>query len=363
MGVEAEIMSYPGFSHLELYLNEDYLLETDHWVLDTLLDVPLSEEGFHTLTVRAFDLQGVCNESSVGFQVVSTRGESSNLESFDGDQAEGWFFSGWVPDPFEGYDGSQSMKSASSQSVAITMKNFTEAGSIRFHVKHGAGNLEFLVDGKIKSRWFEREGWGDYAYAVPQGRHVFKWIASGENTCLDQVSFTPGLELHSPGEHFGGGIIFYLDSTAEHGLIAAGQDGEYNRINEIPWGCYGVAITAGNRAQSTSNGAANTLAIVSGCNQENIAARFCHHLSIREDDLTWDDWYLPALDELRLLYKNRDKLEGFDGQYYWSSTSFSTHAASVVDFRDGKHHGAQRNIPNVTGPVSAGIHVRPVRKF
>lgn len=362
IAVKAEVLSYAGFSHLELYLNEAFVLETEHWTIDTLLEIQLPAEATHTIKVIACDLQNHCNESSVNFQVLSPQGEAEDEESFDGDH-KGWFFSGWSPTNSEGYDDSQSMRSTSSQAISITRKHFDETGSVSFHVKNGLGTLVFLVDGKVKSRWFGKEDWGEYIYTVPQGEHVFKWIASVEDTYLDKISFTPGVEKHCPGEHFEGGIIFYLDSTAQHGLIAATDDGKYNGRFEIPWGCHGLAITAGNRAQSYTNGAANTLAIVRSCDWEQIAARYCNLLIVSEDGHAWDDWYLPALYELKTLYTNRDKLEGLGGQYYWTSTSFSTTAASVIDFQDGRHHGAHRNIPNVTGPVSAAIHVRPIRRF
>ena len=248
-------------------------------------------------------------------------------------------------------------------SVAITRKHFDEPGCISFYVEGGDGNLEFVVDGKRKALWFGKEDWGEYAYSIPQGEHVFKWIANAEDTYLDNISFSEGEEKHTQGEYYGGGTIFWVDSTARHGLIAAREDGDYHGIYEIPWGCYGQAITTGNRAQSTDNGAANTLAIVNSCDMEQIAARYCHDFSVLEDGHKWDDWYLPAIDELLKLYKNRDKLEGLGGDYYWSSTSYSAQAASVISFEDGSHHGANRNIPNVPGPVAAGIRVRPIREF
>jgi len=363
IGVQVEVMSYAGYNHMELFLDDAFITESGSWLIDTLIEIPQAEAAIHTIRVIACDTEGNCKESSVRFQVLTPQGESEDVETFQGNQAKGWFLSGWTPIDSEGFDDTQSLRSNSGQAVSITAKQFNEPGNISFHVKHGEGQLVFLVDGKVKSRWFGKENWGKYAYSIPQGEHIFKWIANAEGTYLDKISFTPGEEKHTQGEYFGGGTIFWVDSTAQHGLIATQEDGDYNGILEIPWGCYGQAITAGNRAQSKENGAANTLAIVNSCDMERIAARYCHDLSVVEDGHNWDDWYLPAIGELQLLYRQRDVLESLAGQYYWSSTSYSSGAASVIDFLDGRHHGAHRNIPNVTGPVAIGIHVRPVREF
>jgi hypothetical protein len=363
IGIQAEVMSHARFSHLELYLDDAFISESDSWHIDTLIEIPQAGAAIHTIKVVACDLEDNCRESSVRFQVLSPQGESEDVESFQGDQVKGWFLRGWTPIDSDGYDDTQSLRSTSGQAVSMTTKHFDEPGNISFHVKNGGEQLVFLVDGKVKSRWFGKEDWGEYAYSIPQGKHVFKWIANTEDTYLDKISFTPGVEKHTLGEYFGGGTIFWLDSTERHGLVAAMEDGNYHGKFEIPWGCYGQAITSGNRAESRDNGAANTLAIVSSCDMERIAARYCHDLSIQEDGQAWNDWYLPALRELQLLYWQRDVLEGLAGQYYWTSTSYSVSAASVIDFRNGSHHGAHRSIPNVTGPVAAGIHVRPVREF
>ena len=362
--IRAEADGRNTYSHMELYVEGLFALETPRWSLDTLLEFPLSEPGSLAITLRACDVFGQCRETSVSVEILEGQGESAVMETFNQANVEGWFLSAWAKVSEEGFDDLYALRSASGgAATAITRFTFPEAGHISFRVKGGEKCLDFLVDGRVKSRCFDQPGWGEYAFAIPPGEHVFKWIAREEGTSIDRVVFTPGQLRHTPGEYFGGGIIFYLDSTGLHGLIASLQDGQYQGRPEIPWGCYGVPISSGNRAQSTHDGAANTRAIVSSCQMEKIAARYCHDQRVTEGEEVWDDWYLPAVHELILLYEQRHFLDDLDGQYYWTSTSFSTTAASVIDFRDGKHHGAHRSIPNVSGPVSASIHVRPIRKF
>jgi hypothetical protein len=205
--------------------------------------------------------------------------------------------------------------------------------------------------------------WADYFYTLDAGDHILRWVASGSQASIDEVGFEPGITKHSPGEYYGGGIVFHVDSSLEHGLIAAFEDGTYDGHREIPWGCHGLQLSSGNRATSKSNGMLNTLAIVKDCDWEETAARYCHNLEIEAGSITFDDWYLPALNELDLLYKHREIVGNLDGEYYWSSTTQSTIGARVINFYDGSHHGANRNIPKVAGPVSAMIFVRPIRKF
>jgi len=48
-----------------------------------------------------------------------------------------------------------------------------------------------------------------------------------------------------------------------------------------------------------------------------------------------DGWRLPSKDELKILYRNRDKIGGFTGLKYWSSTEVSTGLAWYQDFLFG----------------------------
>ncbi len=361
--ITAKIDAGVDFREMEIFLDEVLITRTSHSTVDTLLSGSGLEEGSHTVRAVCCDPEQRCLEEAVRFQVVSFEGEARQEESFSGAPLTGWYLSNWEQSGSAGVDDSQSLRSASVPSVAITQKHFPEEGSICFYVKGGSGSLEFMVDGKAKSFWFGREDWGAYSYYIPAGDHIFKWIGLSEGIHLDRITFNPGLVSHSAGELYGGGTIISLDSTGLHGLIATREDGRYDGNPEIPWGCHGLVITTGNRARSMSDGAGNTRAIVSDCDWEEIAARYCYDLSVSEDGHLWDDWYLPALDELIILYKNRDKLEDLEGEYYWSSTSYSTQGASVINFNDGKHHGANRNIPNISGPSTVGIHVRPIREF
>ncbi|MBE6303673.1 MAG: DUF1566 domain-containing protein [Bacteroidales bacterium] len=48
----------------------------------------------------------------------------------------------------------------------------------------------------------------------------------------------------------------------------------------------------------------------------------------------YTDWRLPTIDELMVLYNNRDKIGGFAKGRYWSSSG--SYGYYCVDFYDGK---------------------------
>lgn len=117
--------------------------------------------------------------------------------------------------------------------------------------------------------------------------------------------------LFEIGQRYQGGIIFYIDSTEAHGLIAYPSD-----LSEFPWGCLDTDPNPPNTEPPTSPiarndgigfGLQNTLAIIDYCDEPNIAARVAHDLIGNG----FDDWYLPSIEELRLIYENRELIGGF----------------------------------------------------
>ena len=115
------------------------------------------------------------------------------------------------------------------------------------------------------------------------------------------------------GLNWAGGIIFYLDGTGLHGLVAATTD----QSTGAEWGCSGTAI---NGADGTiiGTGNQNTIDIENGCTTASTAADLCANLI----DATYDDWFLPSSAELQLMYTNlKAKSKGsFSAVNYWSSS-------------------------------------------
>jgi len=148
-----------------------------------------------------------------------------------------------------------------------------------------------------------------------------------------------------PGDFINGGYVFYIDETGEHGLVCAPADLQQASV-------WGNCIPAGAAGKAPGTGRANTEEILRGCNETSTAAGLCHELVLNG----YNDWFLPSVDELQLMYRNLHEkgLGGFKETYYWSSTQ-DKYGAWVVNFYYGNKSNQVRD--------RQGVLVRPVRAF
>lgn len=120
------------------------------------------------------------------------------------------------------------------------------------------------------------------------------------------------------GQTFEGGLIFYVDDTGSHGLIAAPFD-----QGTVNWGCERLNVPG--TSTSLGTGQSNTNLILNACSKAGIAARICDDLELNG----YNDWYLPSKDELNLMHQNLH-LEGlgeFKMNRYWSSSQYNAQFA------------------------------------
>jgi len=161
------------------------------------------------------------------------------------------------------------------------------------------------------------------------------------------VSASGGADVHTIGESYGGGIVFYVYDGGRHGLIAATSDlsGTYQWHNTTTYWCNKV------RNDGISIGRNNTDSItrkVGGAGY--YAASYCARL------LTggFGDWYLPSKYELNLLFLQKDDVGGFTTGEYWSSTESGPGYAYFQNFLDGSY---------ATSIKTTSYRVRAVRCF
>jgi len=137
------------------------------------------------------------------------------------------------------------------------------------------------------------------------------------------------------GDIYEGGIVFYLDGTGKHGLVAATKD-----QGEFVWSTNDCII--GTTKTEVGMGQVNTTAIIKSC-KEAVAAKIC-------DDLTLDgysDWYLPSRDELSQMYSNLmcNHIGGFSFNYYLCSSEDINKNLWVLNFRNGERiSGADKKV-------------------
>jgi len=132
---------------------------------------------------------------------------------------------------------------------------------------------------------------------------------------------------HYIGQDYGGGIIFYIDSTGKHGLIAAKKD-----LGELTWCEKWIYINTGARSVKIGSGARLTRKIVEAQGNGVYAALRCKQY----EEGGYSDWFLPSYNELFEMYKQRALIGGFQkNQLYWSSTEINPYSdALVIAFRD-----------------------------
>jgi hypothetical protein len=162
---------------------------------------------------------------------------------------------------------------------------------------------------------------------------------------------------YSIGDVVNGGVVFWLDSTGQHGLVVAFSD----VATSIVWGCYdtdlpnvpNVPYNGGNPAGSGAeigDGYNNTNDILEDC--PNAPAAFAARS-------VGAQWFLPSAKELNQMYVNKTTLEAVSGftafsDFYWSSTETDLNFAWGQYFNYGYQVNSIKSYTN---------NVRAVRAF
>lgn len=116
------------------------------------------------------------------------------------------------------------------------------------------------------------------------------------------------------GDAAQGGIVFWVDDTGQHGLIASTAD--QSSPSTIQW--QGGTVTYCNKVRNDGikTGSLNTDAIIAVWGPGTYAAQACAQYL----GGGYGDWYLPSKYELDLLNQQEAVVGGFLGVLYWSST-------------------------------------------
>ncbi|MDB9721244.1 DUF1566 domain-containing protein [Winogradskyella sp.] len=161
----------------------------------------------------------------------------------------------------------------------------------------------------------------------------------------------------SIGDTHQGGIIFYLEPSGCHGLIAAPTDqsmgAQFGGLIDgsfIDYKAYGSGLFEGKYNTSMIN-------FIQGGSTS--AAAICGNLSLG----VYSDWYLPSIEELNKMYQNIGQgqgnpslfnVGGFAYGFYWSSTEHDKNNVWRESFNSGYQYYHPKDGTN---------HVRAVRAF
>ncbi len=174
--------------------------------------------------------------------------------------------------------------------------------------------------------------------------------------------------LHHPGEIYQGGVVFFVDETGQHGLVASKRD--LNKGEGIAWrnGESGNRVTNA-RADGIGAGETNTRLIIAqqtiDANKGQFAALLAANYRVLADGETpcpkvfipesvcYGNWYLPSAYELQLLYNKvrQASLTSFAPEFYWSSTEVNISNALLQNFATGEL--LPSNKANTMGQVRA----------
>ena len=148
---------------------------------------------------------------------------------------------------------------------------------------------------------------------------------------LHSIVFSQVIEKRSKfkiGDKYGGGVIFSIDESGEHGLIASISD----QAIKMMWSKAGWVF-----AMSLNDGDTNTNRIIKFNQNQQIfpdytAANICDTLTIDG----YSDWYLPAINELKEMYEKQKVIGNFIAWDYCSSTESTTAKCWAIHFRPNK---------------------------
>ena len=157
-----------------------------------------------------------------------------------------------------------------------------------------------------------------------------------------ECSITLLVEPISIGDWAQGGIIAYILNPSDEGYIPGEVHGfvvsDIDLSSGIKWlnGSYYQATFA--HETQVGSAARNSSKILNVQGPGNYAAMLCDNFSSGG----YDDWYLPSVEELRILYLNSNIIPGFSGMY-WSSSEFEVGFNYVRVIFNGQYASRNKN--------------------
>jgi DUF1680 family protein len=146
-----------------------------------------------------------------------------------------------------------------------------------------------------------------------------------------------------------GGFIFYENPNYAQDGWRYLEAAPFDQSAGAKWGCFRRAI-AGAHGTAIGTGRQNTLDMKANCTEPGSASDLCARLTVNGVG----GWFLPARDELALMYRNL-KVAGLgdfhdggvaDNFSYWTSSQQTADMAAHIDFADlGRQHGDDKDFP------------------
>ena len=170
-------------------------------------------------------------------------------------------------------------------------------------------------------------------------------------------SVTPNVQV---GDLLHGGVVYYVaptptdldgDGKVDIGLICAVED--QSAAKRWILGFNTQTTENGNTSTAIGTGQTNTNAMMNQANYAGGAAQVADDYSVTDNGVTYNDWFLPSLEELKEMYSQKNSIEAAAGvtpfgANYWSSSEHNSSKAKSVDMSSGNDSNTnkftQRNV-------------------
>lgn len=196
------------------------------------------------------------------------------------------------------------------------------------------------ADEKTFSHVFTEGGTSRVLVAVKDGS-----VINGAELTVEVLQ---GYEIGSTGQ--AGGVIFFCDTDDIYEWTYLEAAPEDLIDSPMPWSNIQNELVHGT-LDAIGTGAANTAKIIDQEGHISSAALACTLYS----NAGYEDWFLPSIEELKLLIENNEEIAQTE-QLYWSSTEGS--------YRTAKVKSSLRSLSfNKGGSSNYDIYVRPIRSF
>lgn len=168
---------------------------------------------------------------------------------------------------------------------------------------------------------------GPDGVGIATGGATGQFLVKSTNKDFD-TQWVNAPKTYTVGQDAMGGIVFWVDSTGQHGLIAARKDN--NNGEPLIWGILQQTLASGD---GIGAGKINTtLAIANQAISNdftNTSVLICANYTVQEDGdqecsdqapSCYADWYLPSRFEIYKLFLSREIFGNLGDGSYWSST-------------------------------------------